>query len=191
MRSLVALVSVVAVFAAGCSSNYVPKQRGRVGVTMSGGQFAYVRDGQSHTHGLFGGGLVDAVQGVPAAVDAAEEYNDRVKIGFLVSVGGALCATIAMGYAIGEDLDSEGEADVATEALLALGCLVASLGGVGYIASAEPYRWDAINIFNDTMAAQYPGYPPAPAPVFTPAGPPGADAGRARSRVKKLSLKMP
>jgi hypothetical protein len=46
-------------------------------------------------------------------------------------------------------------------------------GGLFYSVSAEPYRWDAINRFNDTE------------PVY-PAGPPGYSA----SRLPQQSLKM-
>jgi hypothetical protein len=58
-----------------------------------------------------------------------------------------------------------------TPGLVALGGLILTFAGAGYAASAEPYRLDAINIFND-----------APAPTLVP---PGLDAS-----LPKQSLRM-
>ena len=132
----------------GCSSSYIPQTRGRVGVVMQNGAFAYVRDGQIYPHGLFGGGLVNAVAGNPNAERAAKEYNGRLKTGLAVAIGGLLCASIATSLAVRRI--EESRSGRSTELWAALGCAIVSLGGTGYLISAEPYRWDAINVFNDT-----------------------------------------
>jgi hypothetical protein len=156
------LVVAALLAASACSTSYVPRTPGRVFVTMDGGTFAYVRDGQRHAHGFFGGGLADAVRGNPQAEAAANEYSDRLRNGFLASMLGIVCSGIATGYAIDRAYnDDGGESGL----LVATGCLVLSMGGLFYMASGEPYRWDAINIFNDSP-------PPMVVPTW---GPPSAD----------------
>ena len=160
MRTI-ALTTVLALTA--CSSNYIPQQRGRVAVIMQTGGQAYVRDGQVIEHGLFGGGLSEAVQGNPAAMAAANEYQDRIKYGLLGVFGGLACGVGGIAYAVAKAEPSDGnELNSRSEAGLwvSLGCLVVMVVGTGYLASAEPYRWDAINIFNDTPPPmQLPGAP--------------------------------
>lgn len=153
MRTI-AFTSALAV--AACSSNYVPQTRGRVAVIMDGGSQAYVRDGRVIEHGILGGGLSDAVHGHPAAMAAANEYQDRIMWGLLGMFGGLACSVGGMSYAISNtgSNDSDISADSERGLWIALGCTVVMLAGAGYLASAEPYRWDAINIFNDS--------PPAP-----------------------------
>src|ERR1700733_11032137 len=58
-RSIVAMLAL-----AGCSSQYLPRSRGHVAVSIQDGKVVYVRDGGSYPHGMFGGGLVDAVAAV-------------------------------------------------------------------------------------------------------------------------------
>ena len=173
MRTI-ALTTVLAVTA--CSSNYIPQSRGRVSVIMQTGAQAYVRDGKVIEHGLLGGGLGEAVEGNPAAMSAANEYQDRIKFGLLGVFGGLACSIGGMAYAISKAEPNEGDLNGKSEAGLwvSLGCLVVMFVGTGYLASAEPYRWDAINIFNDTP----------PPPMQLP-GAPGYGAS-----AQKQSLKM-
>lgn len=162
MRTL----AFAALFAAACSSSYIPQSRGRVAVVMQNGTFAYARDGRLHPHGFLGGGLRDAVRGNPQAERAADEYTDRLKLGALGMLGGLACSVGAMTYALSEVAESPAESndDVPERALwLAAGCTVVMIVGGMYLASAEPYRWDAINIFNDA---------PPPAPLYPPGPPP-------------------
>jgi len=146
MKTL-ALVVVVGA----CSSNYMPRSRGRVAVTIQDGMINYVRDGQAHPHGWIGGGLVDAVAGNRAAEQAANEYHDRILDGILMTTVGALCLPATLGYALVEG-DSEnglGHRGAEIAGAVGLGCTVLLFVGASYAASAEPYRWDAINLFND------------------------------------------
>ncbi|MDQ3338550.1 MAG: hypothetical protein M4D80_25575 [Myxococcota bacterium] len=149
MRTI-ALTTVLAVTA--CSSNYIPQARGRVGVIMQTGKQAYVRDGKVIEHGMLGDGLGEAVQGNPAAMAAANEYQDRIKFGLLGMLGGMVCSAGGLAYAISKAEPNESDINSKSEAGLwiSLGCLVVMFVGAGYLGSAEPYRWDAINIFNDT-----------------------------------------
>jgi|JI8StandDraft_1071087.scaffolds.fasta_scaffold266545_2 hypothetical protein len=164
MRTLAAF-TVAAVLAAlpACNSGYIPQARGRVAMIMQGGGQVYVRDGQIYRHGFLGSGLRRAVAGNPAAERAAREYHDRQKDGLLLSTAGLICSMVAAAR-MGVELDArnnDGSSgnDVPTAAWVSLGCLAASMVGVGYIVSAEPYRYDAINIFNDTTPAWTPSAP--------------------------------
>jgi hypothetical protein len=170
MRTMTSLALSAAVLAA-CSSNYTPQSRGRVSVMMRDGAPAYVRDGRVHEHGMFGGGLVDVVQGHPSAVNAAHEYRDRLIGGFIGTIGGLVCMMGATGYAASQldygDNDGD-DGNAKTALLVALGCSVITIVGAGYMATAEPYRWDAINLFNDSppppTMMPAPGYAPPPLP---------------------------
>jgi hypothetical protein len=169
---LTKLASGVAIAAVGCSSGYIPRTPGRVAIVMDAGKIAYVRDGRSYPHGLLGGGLEDAVAGNPGAETAAHEYRSRLGTGLLVGVLGLTCMTVALSLSIGKLADEEAP-NPRTEGWVSLGCAVASIAGFGYAITAEPYRWDAINIFNDTQpSAPYPGLP----------GPPGA--------TRRMSMQM-
>jgi len=160
---------IVVAFLGGCSTQFIPRAPGRVGVTMEDGKLVYVRDGQRYEHGLFGGGLVDAVHGNAAATTAANEFHGRVRSGFIAGMIG-LAATIGgTTFALEEAGNDRGDAALAS-ALVALGGLILAGVGAGYATSAEPYRLDAINIFNDA--------PP-------PAAPPGWSAS-----APKASLRM-
>jgi len=180
---LIALSTVLAVSA--CSSNYIPQQRGRIAVIMKSGQQAYVRDGRVIEHGLFGGGLEDAVAGHPAATVAANEYQDRIKWGLLGMLGGMVGMIGGMAYAISEaDHNPEtGNDELSsgsqTGLLISLGGAVVMLIGAGYLATAEPYRWDAINIFNDTP----------PPPVQMPYGPGYAPSASVGAKQESLNMR--
>jgi hypothetical protein len=157
-------IVVLVVVLAACSSHYIPRSRGRVGVVMQSGVPAYVRDGEIHPHGFFGAGLQDAVRGNPAAERDAVEYHDRQVNGFVAAIVGSVCMPVAVGYLAAESVDGQASntnQEIAAGA--AIGCTALMFGGLFWAASAEPYRWDAINRFNDTE------------PVY-PAGPPGYSA---------------
>ncbi|GEM_PF-2070825 len=152
-------LAITAVLAAtACSTSYVPRTPGRLFVTMDSGKPSYVRDGQRYDHGILGGGLQEAVRGNPRAEAAAAEYRSRMSNGLLVMVVGAVCTGVAIGSAIADEsgeYDPGADRRAQTKLLVATGCLGLILGGSFYAISAEPYRWDAINIFNDSPP---PGY---------------------------------
>jgi hypothetical protein len=146
--------SVAMIALAACSTNYMPQSRGHVSVVMVDGQVQYVRDGRSYPHGFLGNGLVDAVRGERAAEQAATEYHERIRdgvIGVLVGAGCMLAGTtlLVRDLSLGDQQDRTREQ---IEAVAVLGCSVLMMGSSFYAATAEPYRWDAINLFNDRYA---------------------------------------
>ena len=160
-------VWILVVFAA-CSTHYVPQRPGHVAVTMDSGQITYVRDGQSYHHGVFGTGLESAVVGSPAAMSAAHEYTFRQKTGFVAVMLGLVAEC---GGATWTLVEASKDRNAAVPLTVMLGGVVATIFGGLYIASAEPYRWDAINLFNDA-----------------PALPPGALGSRLPKRDAMLSF---
>jgi hypothetical protein len=169
---LISCVLVVAVL--GCSTNYIPRRPGTVAVTMRDGKLVYTRDGQAFEHGILGGGLVDAVQGNPAAMIAANEYHGRIKSGVIAALLGSAAMIGGLTYGIAnaanEPDGTTNNRAVGTSLLVALGGIVLALGGAMYAASAEPYRWDAINIYNDGAQAPMtapPGWSATAAPKQT------------------------
>jgi hypothetical protein len=156
---MVAVASLASL--AACSTHYIPHRPGRVSVVMQGGTWAYVRDGESHPHGFFGSGLQEAVRGNPAAAADADEYHDRMRDGFIATILGAVCLPVSVGYlaasSVGEDKPNDDAAMLGVGA--ALGCTALMFGGMFYSLSAEPYRWDAINRFNDSEPLPVQGPP--------------------------------
>lgn len=145
-------------------------------MTMQDGKPVYVRDGQFFEHGMLGGGLQRAVAGNPAAEAAALEYHDRMRDGLVEMLVGtaAMCGGVAWAAGTAAS-DQTGHPDVTAPLLVALGGMVLMFVGTGNLASAEPYRWDAINIFNDG------------AQLSPQLGPPGWSASRVEA---KASLHM-
>ena len=170
MRSTAAFAAILLALPA-CNSSYIPQARGRVAMILQHGAQAYVRDGQIYQHGFLGSGLVQAVRGNRAAERAAAEYHDRQRDGLLVGLGGLLCSVVAAGL-MARDLSRnsfEHEDDgVPTAAWISLGCFAAAMGGLGYVVTAEPYRYDAMNIFNDTAPGWSPGGAPGQLGAVTP-----------------------
>lgn len=163
MRST-AIVAVVA--ALGCSSQYMPRSPRRVAVTIRDGKPAYVRDGRVFDVGPFGGGLDEVVAGNPDAIAAANEYHSRLTTGFLAAVLGAVSVGAGGAWAARNAVADPNNQNLAAPMLLLAGGLVLVVAGSIYATTAEPYRWDAINIFNDA-ADQTPAWPP-PNQTFAP-----------------------
>jgi hypothetical protein len=164
--ALLALVS-------GCSTHYTPAPGPRLSVVMSGGSLAYHKQGRTYPHGFFGAGLVEAVEEEPEAREAAEKYRDRSIAGFTATIGGVVCAAVGLGYLAARDRGSDGE----EVGLVAGGSLLCLLGGViagtVLLATAQPYQWDAINIYNDRLERRlWAPRPPLPMPALPPTLPP-------------------
>ena len=140
-------LALVALALVGCNSMYFPRSRGRVAVIIRDGKPAYVRDGNVYDAGLLGGGLSDAVAGNAPAVAAANEYSDRITTGAVAALIGLVAVAGGTTWAV-RDAETDGQS-LATPALVVLGGLVLALVGSFYATTAEPYRWDAINLFND------------------------------------------
>jgi hypothetical protein len=105
-----------------------------------------------YEHGMLGAGLAAAVAGNPAAVAAAHEYHDHLRDGLLEILGGTVAMLGGAVYGAAQSASQpEGQATRGIEVPIAvmLGGMVLMLVGAGTAAAAEPYRWDAINMFND------------------------------------------
>jgi hypothetical protein len=165
---------------AGCSTHYQPRPGPRLSVVMEGGALAYQRDGETIQHGFFGGGLVEAVESDPAALEAAETYRGRMVGGFVAQLIGIGCFAGGTAWAVSEESDQT-QREIFAGSLTCL--LAGALTGSILILTAQPYHWDAINIYNDNhvftgpIAPAYPAYPvpPPAAPPRAPAPPPAPD----------------
>jgi hypothetical protein len=197
MRRVAAVLSC-AVTTQACSTHYVPQPGPRLSVIIDGGQIAYARDGKKFNHGFFGGGLVKAVEDDPEAREAAETYRGRNVGGFVSTLVGELCLIGGL-VTLAANLDSQ-KRSTNDLALGAIACGVAGvITGAVFFATAQPYQWDAINIYNDNVerrrpvwvalppppvlgpttspsalppAAQPPTVPPTPPPTSAPGAPP-------------------
>jgi hypothetical protein len=168
------LVLAVVLSQAGCTSAYQPRRGPRLSVVLDAGSLAYQRDGQTFQHGLFGGGLVEAVDDDPAARDAAETYQGRMIGGFVANIVGFGCFLGGTAWAMSSSSSSSSNQLVDSERTVILlggvGCLFAgAITGSILLLSAQPYQWDAINIYNDNLemgrsrGRPSPGAPPGPA----------------------------
>lgn len=160
---------------AACSSHYTPRAGRRLSLVMRNGDMTYVRDGQSWRAGVFGGGLVKAVKGVPAAERAARTYHDRMTNGFLGYILGAVCTIGTVSYLAAEASDHRYDgAEEPSPVLIgaSVGCAVLMFGSLGYALSGAPYQWDAINLYNDAIElAPPPALPARPAGLRPPPTP--------------------
>jgi hypothetical protein len=153
MRS--SLVGLLALsFVAGCSSSYEPARSPRIQTVVEGGQPTFVKNGERFGSLAFGTGLVDAVEGNPQA-----EHHARV--GRNLIVGGFVLDLVGLGAEIGglavlaHDRNQNGDAPASGVAVgLLVGGLVAVAAGTVMIIAGQPHVYDAINIYNDGVAAQ-------------------------------------
>ena len=145
---------ISAAMVSGCATIYTPRPGPRVSVVMERGQLAYVRDGQKFEHGMFGQGLVEAVEGVPEAEEHARTYRDRNISGFAATLVGA--GMIVGGAAMTIDgfrSDRSSEQQGVALGLLFGGIVVEVIGSM-LMASAPPHQLDAINVYNDAVEAE-------------------------------------
>lgn len=178
-----ATLVAIAAIACGCSTHYAPQPGARLSVVMSGGMPAYQKGGQLYPHGFAGSGLMDAVADDPEALEAAETYHDRNVGGLVALAAGLVCGVAGAAVISTDDPDDPDPARTA----IGLGALACMLGGLitgtVLVATAQPYQWDALNIYNDHVDQRlhmlrcsphycppvWPGYPaPAPAPLPPP-----------------------
>ena len=193
MTNRFAVAGVLAICAS-CTTHYTPERSPRINVVMVAGMPAYQKDGETYEHGFAGSGLIDAVADDPEALDAAETYHGRTMGGIFATLGGLACG-IAGVAVIASDANSEQDDQRTAIGGAALACkLGGTIAGLVLIMTAQPYQWDAINIYNDNVERRrrlywQPAYPapvhprpmPPPAHLPTPAAPPApplpADAG--------------
>jgi len=154
-----------------CSTRYQPNAGPRLSVVMESGSLAYSRDGRTYRHGFAGSGLTEAVEGDVEAREAAEKYQSRMTSGFVLTLVGTGCLLTGMITGI-ESIDDDRRSD-GKDALIGgtLLCgLAGMIAGAALLASAQPYQWDAINIYNDHVERRRPWWLGPTPPV--PYGPP-------------------
>lgn len=167
LRSASAIVAASALVTGCFSTSHTPRDRRKVYHTMESGVRGYSRNGEFFSEMGFGGGLVDAVAGNPRASEEAETFRDRMIMGFLGTMGGAVCLPSLLIYEASKSYNSDYETP-ASHGYLAIGCLVLMTVGAISLASAFPHQLDAINIYNDDIDAQPQFAPPAYGPPMQP-----------------------
>lgn len=173
---------VTAMLLLGCSSSYRPPNSPRIAYTISGGAPALYKNGKEYPLGLFYGGVGDAVEGNPRAEAEARTANHLMIGGWAAYVGGlaSSVAGISMGAIDPHRHDTRSEVG----SYLLVGGLVTFVASVVLIFNAAPHAYDAVNIYNDGVAATWHAYdaprigswpgavPIAPLPLGTGAGSP-------------------
>jgi hypothetical protein len=176
-RVLLPALLAASLASTGCATRYQPRSAHRLSVVMEDGSLAYHRDGETIKHGFFGGGLVEAVEEDPAAREAAATYRGRMAGSFISMTAGFVCFIGGVAWAVSEDSSGSGlfSSDAGAIYTGALGCLLAgAIAGSVLAMSAQPYHFDAINIYNDNAETRaYRFQPPVlPAPGPAPGSPP-------------------
>jgi hypothetical protein len=140
---------VLVLLTSGCSSSYRPADSPRISTALSGGSPTFFRDGKEYSAGLFLGGVEDAVQGNRRAEEEARTAHHLM-------VGGLVLTLIGEGTAIsGLALEASHPTQATQNAglALALGGLAGAIAGFILVMNAPPHMYDAINIYNDGIAA--------------------------------------
>jgi hypothetical protein len=145
-----------------------------------------VKNGQQYDLGLFGGGLVEAVESNPAAREHAESFRDHTIAGFAMALGGVAVTAGGSGL-LAASVGTESRTSEVTGASLMLAGLGLAIAGLMVTTGAPPHMYDAINIYNDGVSPP-PGWPP---PAGWPAPPPGALAPLAQPPVNAPILPAP
>lgn len=169
----IAFVLAIALLSSCYSSQYVPRDRRKIYMTMQDGKRGYMLNGQFRPEFGFGGSLVESVAGNPAAVRAAETFRSRSITGFVATMVGSVCMPTALLYDQYERYEADGRQHNDAALYIGVGCGIMMVAGLAYFASGMPYQYDALNMYNDSVDAQ-PAvqWPPPPAPTFQNYGPP-------------------
>lgn len=134
----------------GCVSSYQPAPSPKIAVFMDDGGLALARDGRSYSLGMFGGGAVKAVEGNPAATEHAETYRAYMITGWTAYWGGIGVGLLGAGVWRAGERDADIDRAHAGEAMVLVG-VAAVLTGTGFLLSAQPHLWDAVNLYNDEV----------------------------------------
>ncbi len=156
-------VAFVAAVCPACSSTYQPRLSPRIAVVQEAGKPMLVKGDKRYDIGIFGGGLVEAVEGVPLAEEYAESFRNRTIAGLAMNLGGlvvSMSGAVLMGAGFS---NSSGSSDRSVIALTGSTMVVSGLGlmiaGLILGVGAPPRMWDAINAHNDAVS---PGFYPMP-----------------------------
>jgi hypothetical protein len=171
-------VAFVAAVCPGCSSTYQPRLSPRIAIVQEAGKPMLVKGDKRYDIGIFGGGLVEAVAGVPLAEEYAESFRNRTIGGLAMNLGGVvvtMSGAVLMGAGFSNGAGSPDRSVIAltgsTMVVSGLGLMIAGLIlGVG----APPRMWDAINAHNDAVSPVFypmPNWGPPPGFRLPPAAP--------------------
>jgi hypothetical protein len=140
------VVALVTVVASACTSESEPVVHVQVMQTPSGLEF--LRGKRHYEHGKFGGGLRDAVDGVPLAEQHADAHSRLLMGGFLLELAGLVLAGASLATAVQGDESRDG---LDTSLALAGGAVVLSVASSTLYARSTPHVWDAVNLYNDEL----------------------------------------
>jgi hypothetical protein len=154
-------VLLALIFTQGCTTSYEPARSPRIETVVEGGQPTFVKDGVHFGGPVWGSGLADAVHGNPRAEHHARVGRNLIVGGFVVSLAG-LGAEIGGLVVLAKDNNSStaGDSNSGVAAGLVIGGVVVALTGCVMMLAGQPHIYDAINIYNDGIAAR-----PTPAPL--------------------------
>jgi len=132
-------------------SHYQPRQRGRqLVLVQDDNKPALQGEGGTTGVGWFGGGLVDRVEAVPAADEAARTYRRRNVWSTITGIPSGICVIGGGSYYLSELADHGEEYDPPlTWSFLMVGCVGGLLASQLLRLSAESYLYDAVNLYND------------------------------------------
>lgn len=143
------LVAFLLLGSFGCiHSSYRPSSSHRLVERYDKGALVYTRDGRSFDAGLFGGGLIEAVDGNATAVASARSARNRSVVAFLVTVAALTCSLDAL------VLRRDNRGFTKFGYIEGSVCLSAISIGQMFRFSADSRRLDAINLYNDGIAPQ-------------------------------------
>jgi hypothetical protein len=171
-RRLGAGVAVVLLCAYGCGSTmYTPRPDGRIAITYDDGTLRFTKNGTSVPATM--DNLQQVVADNPAAADQARQAASDFRTGFVLDLGG-LAAAIAGAVVIAPGTNPDGTRRAVSDARMAgggalmLGGLIAIIGALHDLTSAQARQLDAINIYNDGVGVWPPPGAVAPPAVVSP-----------------------
>lgn len=147
-RASIALLT--AALTSACATTYTPRPGPRLSMAMPDGKPAYIRDGRVFESGMFGSGLVDAVEGVPAAEEHARTFQNKNVTGFAATLAGLGLVLGGLTVAV-DGIRSERPGTQQLGLGLMVGGLALEIVGAMITASAPPHQLDAINVYNDAV----------------------------------------
>jgi hypothetical protein len=145
--AVLSVISFSALLASACATSYYPNSP-RVAVVRGEFSRGFVKNGTYYAGGFFGGNVVEAVRGVPAAESQAETYAGLSTAGSLCIVGGeafGVAASVVSATAHPGDVKND------TQLGLIIASGVAFVTGIVLHFMSEGHLYDAANIYNDEM----------------------------------------
>lgn len=165
LQGILAPVVLAVVSSMGCGTTYLPREPNRIHVVLNaGGQEVFEKDGKTYDVRGFSAGLLEAVQGNPAAEEHARTYVRRQRIAnglTIVAATALVIGYVSLAFLVGPyDSTTEGSGPdpharkvlmITMSSALALG--LASMTGSAIASQPlEGHLYDAVNIYNDGAA---------------------------------------